>query len=196
MLDWLHNITDKEILQDNLTFVSLYIAVYEHMIDYVVSNLKAFLCDLEIENGKEHYIETIKYKAEVKNRIVDEKGNKDITKSSFLWLIDKDAITHADYRCFLDAKSLRNKYAHELTSIIYHGVEEYDVKLFFDMFELYKKISLWYFINIEASIMGDELPEDIELTQVQTTANIMFSMIIDVLYSGKSNTYKDLLKNI
>lgn len=194
-MEWLGNITDKNILQDNLTFASLYIAVYEHMTDYVVSNLKSFLCDWGIKDGKEYYSETDVYKTEIKNRIVDDKGNKDITKSSFLWIIDNGAITKADYQIFLDAKLPRNKYAHELTSVIYQGVDESEIKLFFDMFEVYQKISKWYFINIEAPIMGEDLPDDVDLLQVQTAANVMFGMILEVLYNGKSDEYKQALKD-
>lgn len=195
-MEWLSNITDKNILQDNLTFASLYIAVYEHMTDYVVSNLKSFLCDWGVKGGKEYYIETDIYKTEIKNRIVVDRGNKDITKSSFLWLIDNDAITQEDYQTFFDAKLLRNKYAHELTSVIYQGIDESEIKLFFDMFGVYQKISKWYFINIEAPIMGEELPDDVDLLQVQTAANIMFGMILEVLYNGKSDEYKEILKDV
>ena len=195
-MEWLSNITNKDLLQDNLTFASLYIAVYEHMTDYVVSNLKSFLCDWGVKDGKEYYIETDIYKTEIKNRIVDDRGNKDITKSSFLWLIDNGAITQVDYQIFLDSKLLRNKYAHELTSVIYQGVDESEIKLFFNMFEVYQKISKWYFINIEAPIMGEELPDDVDLLQVQTAANIMFGMILEVLYNGKSDEYKEILKDV
>ena len=195
-MDWLNNITDKNILQDNLTFASLYIAVYEHMTDYVVSNLKSFLCDSVIKDGKEYYFETDVYKNEIKNRIVDNKGNKDVTKSSFLWLVDNGAITQADYQCFIDAKLLRNKYAHELTSVIYQGIAETEIKLFFDMFEIYQKIGKWYFINIEAPILGEDLPDNVDLLQVQTSASVMFEMILDVLYNGKSYKYKKILKDI
>lgn len=195
-MEWLSNITDKNILQDNLTFASLYIAVYEHMTDYVVSNLKSFLCDWGVKDGKEYYIETDTYKTEIKNRIVDDKGNKDTTKSSFLWLIDSGAITKEDYQIFLDAKLLRNKYAHELTSVIYQGIDESEIKLFFDMFAVYQKISKWYFINVEAPIMGEELPDNIDLLEVQTAANVMFGMILEVLYNGKSDEYKEILKDV
>ncbi len=196
MAEWLDNITDKSILQDNLTFASLYIAVYEHMVDYVVSNLKSFLCDWGVKDGKEYYFETDIYKTEIKNRIVDDKGNKDITKSSFLWLIDNDAITKADYQIFLDAKLLRNKYAHELTSVIYQGINESEIKLFFDMLWVYQKISKWYFINIEAPILGEDLPNDADLLQVQTAANVMFGMILEVLYNGKSDEYNEILNDV
>lgn len=195
-LEWIDNIIDKNILQDNLTFVSLYIAVYEHMTDYVVSTLKTFLCDLGIKNGKEYYSETEVYKKEIKNRIVDNKGKKNIVKSSFLWLIDNNAITKTDYQHFLDAKLLRNKYAHELTSVIYQGTNESDIKMFVCMIELYKKITKWFFVNFEAPIMGDDLPDDVDLTGVQTVANVMFDMMLEVLYNGKSEEYKNILNEV
>lgn len=196
MTEWLNNIFDKETLQYNLTFASLYIAVYEHMIDYVVSNLKSFLCHLEIGDGKEFYLETPIYKNEIKKRVVDDKGNKDITKSSFLWLVDNGAIEQKDYQCFLNSKALRNKFAHELTYVIYQGVTETEIKLFFDMFKVYQKISNWYFINIEAEILGKQLPNNADLSQVQTASNIIFEMILDVLYNGKSEEYKAMLESI
>lgn len=196
MPEWLDNITDKNFLQDNMTFVSLYIAVFENMTDYVVSNLKSFLCDLSIKDGKEVYKETTKYREEIKNRIVDDKGNKDITKASFLWLVDNGAITQEDYDCFLDIKKVRNRYAHELTSVIYQGVCETEIKLFFDMFSLYQKIGKWCFINIEAVILGEELPEDLDSAEVHTGADIMFGMILDVLYNGKSEEYKAMIEAV
>ena len=63
---WLINTTDKDILQTNLSFVSLFIAVYENMVDYVETNLESFLCDVYVENGELKYIKTQKYKKERK----------------------------------------------------------------------------------------------------------------------------------
>jgi len=42
---WWINTTDKNIIQINLSFVSLFIAVYENMVDYVETNLESLLCD-------------------------------------------------------------------------------------------------------------------------------------------------------
>lgn len=195
-MKWLDNIIDKNILQDNLTFASLYIAIYEHMTDYVVSNLKSFLCDWGIKDGKEFYLKTKTYKAEIENRATDSKGNKNITKASFLWLVDNGTITQAEYRLFLKIKALRNKYAHELTSVICQGITKAEIKMFFKMLELYKKISKWYFINIEVPILGEDLPEDVDLLQAEATSTVMFSMILEVLYNGKSDEYKQMLKDI
>ena len=40
MIEQFENLVNKDYLQDNLTFTSLFIALYENMTDYVVSNVK------------------------------------------------------------------------------------------------------------------------------------------------------------
>ncbi len=193
-LDWLNNIVDEDFLKDNLTFVSLYIAVYENFADYVVSNIEHFLCNVSIENGELVIKKTQAYRDEIKNRRVDDKNNKDITKASFLWLKDHNAISDDDYDSFLKIKSIRNKYAHDLTSIIISGVDvKEEIKSFFDMIALYKKITKWWFINIESEIMGYNIDEE---SEVYNSANGVFDMIIGVLYNGKSEEYKKMLEDI
>lgn len=189
--DWIENIVNEDFLKDNLTFVSLFIAVYESLVEYVISEIKSFLCNEEIIDGKLIYRITKKYKDEICNRVVDEKGNKNITKSSFLWLIDNCAITQEDYSAFLSIKSTRNKYAHELTKIILHGVDENEIKHFFDMIALYKKITKWWFINIDSEIMGYRTEEG---TEIHSSANMVFDIIIQILYNGKSKEYQQVLR--
>lgn len=196
MSDWIENITDKDFLQDNLTFTSLYIAIYEHLVDYVVSNVKDFLCDLKIQNGELVYKESCKYKEEIRNRVVDEKGNKDIRKASFLWLVDNGAITLTEYEKILEIKQVRNKYAHELTSIIFEGVIGSEVSLLFDMYFLYCKISRWFYVEIEAPIAGIDLKDVSDINSIQSAASYAFGIIFDVLYNGKSKEYKEMVASI
>ena len=196
MSDWLSNIVSKEILQDNLSFVSLFIAVYEHTVDYTVSSIRSLLCDLSINEGNECWKETEHYKREIRNRVVDTKGNKDITKASFLWLIDNDAISTADYDRFIEIKSIRNKYAHELISVIFEGVSEAEVKLLFDMIALLQKIGRWFYVNVDAPIMGYEIPEGLEPGDIQSAGSAVLQILLDVLYNGKSEEYKTLVTKI
>lgn len=196
MPDWLANIIDKENLQDNLTFVSIYIAVYEHVTDYVVSSIKSLLCDLSIKDGKECWTETPIYQKEIRQRIVDEKGNKDVTKASFLWLVDNEVISTADYSKFLEIKSLRNKYAHELITIVFEGVEDSDIKLLFDLCEMLQRISRWFLVNIEAPIMGYDLSTDKDTNNIQSMGCVVFSLMLDVLYNDKSDEYKKIVAKI
>lgn len=189
--DWVKNIVNENFLKDNLTFVSLFIAVYENLVEYVVSEIKDFLCEEEIKDGKLTYMITKEYKDEICNRIVDEKGNKNIKKSSFLWLVDNSAITQEDYSAFLSIKATRNKYAHELTEIILHGVDENEIKHFFDMITLYKKITKWWFINIDSEIMEYRIEEGAE---IYSSSNMVFDIIIQILYNGKSKEYQQVLR--
>ena len=65
--------------------------------------------------------------------------------------------------------------------------------MFFDMIALYKKITKWWFINIEAPILGCEVDEDAE---IYNSANGAFDLIINVLYNGKSEEYKKMLEEL
>lgn len=194
MLEWFKNIVDEGVIQENLTFASLFIAMYENMVDYVVSNLKGFLCDIEVRDGEEIWITTNYYRDEIKKRVVDELGNKDVTKASFLWLVDNNAITESDYQCFLKSKQVRNKYAHELVNVMMQGINEDEIKQLFDMFALYQKITKWYFCEVEAPILGEELPDGVDSTSVTNFATIVFSMVLEVLYRGKSGEYKSMIE--
>ena len=64
------------------------------------------------------------------------------------------------------------------------------------MRELYRKISRWFFLNIEAPIAGYELPTEEDWESVSSGVDIMFGMIIDVLYNGKEDEYKAMIENI
>ena len=44
--------------------------------------------------------------------------------------------------------------------------------------------------------MGYELPENFDMEHIQTTANIVFGMILEALYNGKSEDYKKVLNDI
>ena len=194
MDNWIERIVDQDYLKDNLTFVSLFIAVYESMTDYVVSNVQFFLCHYCIKDGKETYKQTSDYKTRIVNRVVDDKGNKDKTKASFLWLVDYSAISQDDYNIFLCAKEIRNKYAHSLFDHLLSGVSEDDASCFLKMVSLYRKITNWWFVNFDAEIDGDLIPENAEVSEGISFMNILIDLIIDVLYNGKSEEYKETVK--
>lgn len=196
MADWLENLVNKAYLQDNLTFASLFIALYENMTDYVVSSVKDALCNIGVKNGEMVYTETGEYSTQIRKRTVDDKGNKDITKASFLWLVDHGAITSADFDRFLEMKDVRNKYAHELSDVIMTGISENEIALLLDMHSLYRKISGWFFVEIEAPIAGYEIPPNADVGGIQSAANLAFDIMLNVLYNGKSEEYKTMIATI
>ena len=50
------NLTNKEVISDNLTFYALYLLIFENFKNLVVANVKNLLCDFKINNGKIEYI--------------------------------------------------------------------------------------------------------------------------------------------
>ncbi|MBR4420317.1 MAG: hypothetical protein IKT32_05490 [Clostridia bacterium] len=192
----INNIIDKEDLQFSLAFCSFYIAIYEHMTDYVCSSVEALLCDISIKDGKFFYNETESYKIKIKNRKVDKNGNTDKTKASFLWLLDCGGIDNNEYERFLECKKRRNKYAHKLSSIIFEGFEDSAIDDFLFLYKLYKKITNWWFINVDASIIGYEFPAETVMEEIQSVPSYLFAIMIDVLYLNGSETYKKIIESI
>lgn len=68
--------------------------------------------------------------------------------------------------------------------------------LLFDMHSLYRKISGWFFVEIEAPIIGYDVPPDADVSNIQSGANVMFSIMLDVLYNGKSEEYQSIISSI
>lgn len=185
---------NKDYLTDTMTFISFYIMTYENMVEYVTSQVHDFLCNLSVEENKIKYTETPEYKSKIKNKKVDENGNKNITKASFIWLTDNKAISYDDYECFLRIKQLRNSYAHELLQKVIQGVSKDEIDCFVKMILLYKKISNWWFQNIECQIMGYELSDEVDIESIQSDTTFLLDIIRNVIYNGKSTEYQDIIK--
>ena len=135
----IENLINQDYLKDTMTFISFYTMTYESMVDYVVSQIHDFLCDISLEEGQLHFIETPKYNAQIKKRRVDKKGNKDVTKASFLWLKDNNAITEKDYKNFISIKNKRNTFVHEMFQKVAQGITDDEVDCLVKMILLYKK---------------------------------------------------------
>lgn len=100
MNDVLHgfqNVCDKNALQENLTFIALYIGLYESFADTVESHVESFFCNDAFldKNGKIRYKPSEEYVEEIKNRSVDDKGNHNTLKSTMLWFVENSATTSA-----------------------------------------------------------------------------------------------------
>lgn len=52
------------------------------------------------------------------------------------------------------------------------------------------------FVEIEAPIIGYDVPPDADVSNIQSGANVMFSIMLDVLYNGKSEEYQSIISSI
>lgn len=188
--EFLQNISDKNTIQNHLTFMALYIALYENFTATFIENVKAFLCDLSIKDGKLNYRETTLYREKIKNRVIDQNGNKDALKATMLWLQDKGAMSAQDYSDFLQIKSIRNTYAHEMPRLIIEGVPLENIQWFFKLLELYRKLDKWWINEIELPISGIVLPGTYDESNVENAMLSAFKSVIVSLYRND-----DILKN-
>ena len=191
----LTNITDKDNLKDNLSFCSFYIALFEHFADNIQELIKSFYwegCELQPSGGYKHNYSP-KYKSLIVDRRVDDEGNKDKLKASMLWFLEQGAINEGDYLFFCEAKKQRNTFAHELTEVILRNVKEEEIRIFFDLFSLYKKIDKWWINEIEIPCSGDFHPGEYNKDGVESVIVSLFQIMVDVLYTGKSDEIKQMV---
>lgn len=186
----LQNISDKGTIQNHLTFMALYIALYENFTATFIDNVKSFLCDLSIEDGEPHYSETSSYRNKIKNRVVDQKGNKDVLKATMLWLQDMEAMSAQDYADFLEIKSIRNIYAHEMSRLIIEGVPPNDARWFFKLLNLYRKLDKWWINEIEIPISGIFQSETYDEDGVENLKLLTFELVIASLYHNEEKAIK------
>lgn len=194
-LEALNNIIDSKTLQDNLSFTAFYIAVYENFAYTAQERIKFFYCHgaTRNEDGTIEYHYNDDYKKLIKNRVVDDRGNKDPLKASILWFVDTGAITMDEYQLFLKIKEQRNVFAHQLTDVILRGSTEEEIALFLQMFELYQKIDNWWINEIEIPTSGDFLPNSYNRDEVESVITGLYELMIDVLFRGHSEELKQLL---
>lgn len=191
------NIWDKETLRDNLTFMALFIGMYESFTDTVENHVESFLCinaSLDKE-GKLRYKPSEEYIDEIKRRSVDDKGNHNVLKATMLWLMENGAITQNDYDSFLALKSLRNSFAHEMTEYLWKGLYEEHAKAIGELLNLYRKIEKWWINEIEIPIAGEEVPDGYDADDVTSGMLLTFDTMIDVLYGDKSEEYLQVLRD-
>ncbi|MDR2437896.1 MAG: hypothetical protein LBE12_00815 [Planctomycetaceae bacterium] len=159
------NIFDAEILKFNLQHVSIFIAVYENMVNMVTENVKGFYlqgfsqldldgsCSKSLEYSMNHecYHEDIDgyrnyYSREYKEKIIDHKvnGKRNILLATMNWFVENQAMTQEEFENFLIIRDHRNKYVHEMTKFLFEGLPESSQQTFIDLLQLYAKLDKWW----------------------------------------------------
>lgn len=189
------NIFDAETLKTNMIFTSLFVAVFENMIDVIEENVESFLCaNCELDTrGVLKLQKSEEFRKIILNRRVDDKGNKNSLKASMLWFVDANAISVEEYERFLFLKDLRDKYVHELTAVLFEGLPADDIELLFELLNLYEKLVKWWINEIEIPISGKYLPEEYDANGVTSLALEIFRIMVNVLYNDKSEEYMQTL---
>lgn len=195
-LDNAERICDKESLQVQLSFMALFIGMFEFMKDTLLSRVESFLCSdmTQNEDGEWVYIHNDTYKNEIEKRLVDGKIVKDRLRNTVLWFKDAEAITDDDYELFRKLRDKRNSYTHKMAQHVWDGLPEQDAKGLLDLLDLFIKLDKWWINEIEIPISGEFTPDSYDEDSVESMALLTFKMMINTLFGGKSEEYLEMIQ--
>lgn len=195
-LDNAERICDKESLQVQLSFMALFIGMFEFMKDTLISRVESFLCSnmTQNEDGEWVYIHNETYKNEIEKRFVDGKIVKDRLRNTVLWFKDANAISDDDYKLFRKLRDKRNSYAHKMAQHVWDGLPEQDAKGLLDLLDLFIKLDKWWINEIEIPISGEFEPGSYDEDSVESLALITFKIMISTLFGGKSDEYLEMIQ--
>ncbi|WP_246792996.1 hypothetical protein [Burkholderia perseverans] len=172
------------VMQEKLISASLYITAFELLRESIIGRIRDFfnIENIGLEPGTYQLSE--EYRTKVLAR------NKSTLYASLDWLIEHDAIDLGDLETFERIKSIRNKLAHELPSIVM-GTETFDhVEIFQDLITILRKIGIWWVVNVEIPANPDFDGREIDETEIVPGPVLMLQMMLEVL-SGN----EDLLEH-
>ncbi len=192
----LNNIWNKDILQHNLSFLALFIVMYEQFEDKVIENVDCFLNLGCSANDDTHCKKSEYYRQNILNRKVDENGNKNKLKATMLWFVDVGAITPEDYSLFLNIKEARNIYVHQLTKCVVNGISDKDIDMLVQLLNLFYKIDNWWINEIEIPTSGISASDDYPTEEACSMIYTIYRDMINILFLGKADDYQTYLNNL
>ena len=192
----MNNIWNKDILQHNLSFLALFIGMYEQFEDKVIENVDCFLNLGCSANDDTHCKKSEYYRQNILNRKVDENGNKNKLKATMLWFVDVGAITPEDYSLFLNIKEARNIYVHQLTKCVVNGISDKDIDMLVQLLNLFYKIDNWWINEIEIPTSGISASDDYPTEEAYSMIYTIYRDMINILFLGKADDYQAYLNNL
>lgn len=172
------------VMQEKLISASLYITAFELLRQSIVGRIRDFynIESIGLEPGT--YQPSEEYRSEVLAR------NKSTLYASLDWLTEHGAIDLGDLETFERIKSIRNKLAHELPSVVMGAVDFDHVEIFQDLITILRKIEVWWVVNVEIPTNPDFDGQEIDEAGIVPGPVLMLQMMVEVL-SGN----EDLLKH-
>lgn len=192
----LHNISDKETLQSNLTFIALFVGMYEDFADRVQQRVELLLCDrayvdsrnrLRVAKGKA-------YNEIIRKRQVDGRGHRDILKASVLWLVDQKVIKKEEYETFLELKTLRNRLTHQMSQVVWDGLQKEEIEKLMVLFDLYEKVDRWWLDEVELPVNGQDIVESMDKDRPRSFHLMAYQIMLEALYCNRSQVLSELLQ--
>lgn len=170
-------------LRDRLISASLFITTVELLKESIIGRIRDFYTNGIDENGPDVSTE---YKAQVLSR------NTKPLYASLSWLVEHEVIVARDLTTFERIKSARNKLAHELPSLVFHGEDFKHVEIFHELVALLRKIEVWWIVNFEIAINPDCDGQEVDEEGIVPGPILTLQMMFEVLTGNEEllNAYQ------
>jgi hypothetical protein len=180
--DW-DKFLDTEGVKRNLIKVSLYLFSYELLKNSVVEHIRdLYTTGFDKDKGD---IISKDYVDKVVNRKIE--GKQNIFLSSLYWLKENGAISKDDIEEIIAIKKFRNDVAHRTDRILADSDLNFNEDQERRIFELIRKIELWWIKEVE-------IPTDSDLADKEILEDGIISGA-ELFYTYIKNITDDLLKN-
>ena len=178
-------------LRDKLMSLSLYITCYEMMKDRIISNVRDFFLTGFNEDG-------LVYDEDEWNKVLDLDPHRNTLEAVLAWYRDMGAITDADIRELERLKQLRDELAHKPQEYI-SGSRELPVNdRFVSLVTLFRKIEVWWVMNVEIATDPDAVHEDIKEENITPGPMITIQLILEIALGNEEEAnyyYKYFMEN-
>lgn len=158
--------------RNRLISASMYITTFELLKDSIVGRIRGFYF---IGLDKNSSTSNPDYQREVLSR------NKSVLYASLDWLIEIAAIHKSDIEAFERLKTVRNKLAHELPSIVLGGAELQLTTHFEEALALLRKMEVWWIVNVEIATNPDYDRTEVDESGIIPGPVLMLQLMLDVV---------------
>jgi hypothetical protein len=178
--DW-EKFLDTDKVKSNLVRASLYLLSYEMLKNSIVDKIKDFYCTGFVD-GKDIYSED--YNTKVVHRKIE--GKQNIFLSSLHWLEEHGTISKEEMTEISAIREFRNTVAHEIDKFITDSDYNLDETKQKRIFELIRKIEVWWIQEVELPTEPDYDGKEINDDEIIAGKEIIYTYI--------KNITDDLLK--
>lgn len=193
------NLFSKADLRANLDGASYFIMIYEAFTDMLEYYVKSFFENYSIEDGELITKLSPKYEELFLKNNFKLKNGQVRTGSLYArldWFKSMGAIDDNEIQLVDAARLRRNTIVHEFFNTLQDGLGEEDARLMSGLLLLYMKIDNWYFKNVEAELVWDEIPEDSDLDASYSLNTMFLRAIYQILFMDKGDEYDKALRDL
>ena len=125
---------DPKVIKQRLILSSLYIALYEIMIDIMIENVKEFYIHDSSQKNHEQYDDEVM-------GLITKRTERNVQRATILWLVKKKLLCEEDVSKITKFSYTRNKIVHEMAGSIFDMNTEEVLSEYAEMLKFYEKFS-------------------------------------------------------